>query len=142
MDELADDERGVSEATGVAILIGMTVVVTATVGLNVLVASEADTGPPSANFSYDYIESGSTLIITHTRGDEFPASDLVIAGPDTETTWAQTANVNASAPIGPGDKTQLSSANAYGADVKSTTVITIYYARSGNRTQLSQWSDE
>ncbi len=141
MQPWTGDERGVTEATGVAILVGMTVIVTATVGLNVLVVAEDDTGP-NANFSYDHVEENSVLIVTHVRGDEFPAGDLVIEGPDEQTTWAATASVNESSPVGPGDVTQLSKNNAYGDFVRTSTPITIYYDRDGNRTRLSRWPQE
>ena len=139
MGALADDERGVSEATGVAILVGMTIVVTATVGLNVLVVTEEDDGPPSAEFSYDHVESSSALLITHVRGDEFPAGDLVIAGPRAETTWAAVSGVNETTVVGPGSVAQISKGNEYGRPVSKSTTVHVYYEREGNRTELSQW---
>lgn len=142
MDQLADDERGVSESTGIAILIGMTIVVTATVGLNVLVVDEADAGPPTANFTYDYVQQSSALVITHARGDEFPAGELLIEGPDSEVTWATAARVNESTTVGPGDIVQISEGNAYGERVSNAKTIRIYHATGGNRTQLSRWPEQ
>ena len=140
MDELAEDTRGVSEAAGVVILVGMTVIATTTVGFYVLVVDSADAGPPDANFSYDYREESSALLITHARGDEFPAGELVIEGPDSEVTWAAVAGSNETRSIGQGDTVQISQGNEYGQPVRQSNSIRIYHANNGTRTQLSEWS--
>lgn len=139
MDEFVGDERAVSESAGVAILVGITILVTATVGLNVLVAEDDGPDRPGANFSYDHVSSGGTLIITHVEGDEFPASELVIEGENAETTWSETANVPESEAIGPGDRTQISGENSYGQSVTQSDTIRIVHERGENRTQLSEW---
>lgn len=140
MDGLGDDERAVTESAGVAILVGITIIVTATVGLNVLVVSEQDRDGAHANFSYDHVDSNGALIITHVEGDEFPASELIIEGENAETTWAAAANVNETESIGPGDIVQISRDNSYGKPVRKTSTIRIFHEQSGNRTQLSEWS--
>jgi hypothetical protein len=118
-----------TEMHGVAILIGLTILVTATVGINVLVVQEQDTGPPDANFSYEYIESNSILLITHERGSEFPAGRLTIKGPDASVTWAEAAGTNESTMIGPGDLVQVSDSNAYGERVGKSTPISVVYTK-------------
>jgi len=136
-----DGTRGMSESIGIALLIGMTVVVTAVVGLNVLVLSEDDSGPPQANFSYDYVSEAGLLIVTHARGDELQASNVEFEGPGERVTWAQLANRNETAMIGEGDVVQLGSENAYDQQVSGGDTIEIYYNESGNRTRLSRWTE-
>ncbi|QGA82909.1 type IV pilin [Halomicrobium sp. LC1Hm] len=136
------DERAISESTSVAILVGITVVVTASVGLNVLVADSQETGPPSANFSYDHIEQSNTLIVTHDRGDELEAGQIHFVGADQDTTWAAAAETNETSTVGQGDIVQLSENNAFGTPVTSSTEIEVQYVYEGNRTTLDEWPSE
>jgi hypothetical protein len=114
-----------TEMHGIAILIGLTILVTASVGLNVLIVQEEDSGKPDAEFSYEYIESQSLLLITHEGGDEFPAGDIRIEGPDASTTWAEAAGNNESVMIGEGALIQLSDSNAYGERVGESAPIKV-----------------
>ena len=133
---LGDDTLAMSESIG----IGLLVVVTAVVGLNVLVVAEQDDGgAPQANFTYDYVSESELLIVTHSRGDELQAGNIEFRGPGENTTWAELANRNETAPIGPGAVVQLGSQNAYDRRVSSGDTITIYHNASGNRTQLDRW---
>ena len=139
MGRFSSDTAGMSESIGVAALIGLTLLVTAIVGLNVLVIDD-DTGGPQANFTYDYVSQNELLIVTHQRGDEFQAGDLELEGPAATVTWAELANREPDAMVGPGDLAQLSSGNAYARRVSARDTITIYHNASGNRTQLDQWN--
>lgn len=140
MGRFSTDTAGMSESIGVAVLIGMTILVTAMVGLNVLVAEEDDTDGPQANFTYDYVGDSELLIVTHQRGDELPAGKIEFHGPDAKASWAELANREPSARVGPGDITQLSSGNPYGQRVSARDTITVYYNASGNLTTLSRWN--
>jgi hypothetical protein len=136
-------DRGVSEFAGVAILIGVTVLVTASVGVCVLVAEERTTGPPGANFSYEYIDQSSVLLVTHERGDTFDAGNLTIRSGSTEVTWTTLAGSNETAPVGPGSTVQLSSSNASGENVnQGDNVRVVYTPGTGNETVLSRWRDQ
>ena len=128
-----------SESIGIALLVGMTVVVTAVVGLNVLVVDEDAGQGPQANFTYDYVDENELLLVTHSRGDELEAGRIEFRGPGENVTWAQLAGRTETAMVGPGDIAQLSEENEYNRRVSSGDTITIYYNRSGNRTQLDQW---
>ncbi|MFY4811993.1 type IV pilin [Haloarcula sp. AONF1] len=139
MGQFRTETVGMSETIGVAVLVGLTLLVTAMVGLNVLVIEDDDGGGPQANFSYDYVEDNELLIVTHARGDEFEAGNVEFEGPSRTVTWAQVANREPDAMIGPGDIAQLSSGNAYQRRVGARDTITIYHNASGNRTQLDQW---
>ncbi|MFC6865442.1 type IV pilin N-terminal domain-containing protein [Halomicroarcula sp. GCM10025817] len=138
---LRTDTLGMSEAIGVAVLIGLTITVTAMVGVNVLVLSgEDDGGVPQANFTYDHVEGSGLLIVTHAGGDELEAGNIEFRGRGNNATWAELANRNETATVGPGDITQLGSGNAYGQSVQRDDRIAIYLNRSGNRTKLSEWN--
>ena len=139
MGQFRTETVGMTEGIGVAVLIGLTLLVTAMVGLNVLVIDDDDGGGPQANFSYDYIADSQALIVTHERGDEFEAGNVDIQGPDTRVTWAEVAGREPAATVGPGDVVQLSNGSAYQRQVGARDTITIYHNTSGNRTQLDQW---
>lgn len=139
---LRTDTLGMSESIGVAVLIGLTITVTAMVGLNVLVFSvNDDAGGPQANFTFDYVEENSALIVTHAGGDELQAGNIEIRGPDSTVTWADVAGQEETATVGPGDITQLSANNAYGDSVIRGDNVTVYLTRDGNRTRLGRWEE-
>jgi len=139
MDGFRRDERAVTESTGVVILVGITIVVTGLVGLNVLIDTNEDPSGPHANFSYDYVDGNGALIITHVEGDAFPAGDIVIEGDEAETTWAEAGSIDESEEVGPGDIVQISEGNSYGERVTDRSTVRLYYEQGENRTQLSEW---
>lgn len=135
-----DDDRAVSEAAGVAILLVFTLAITASVGVSVLFVDEEAGGEPRANFTYDYIDDASVLLVTHDRGDPIAAGNLTIRGPNgANATWAALAGTeNGSELVEPGDTVQLSGNNAYGDSVSRGDTIRVYYAPpGGNETLLS-----
>lgn len=137
----AQRDRGVTEFAGVAILVAVTVLATASVGIYVLAVDEDAGGPPQANFSYQYIDGSSVLIITHDRGDTFAAGNLTVRSSRTEAPWEALAGTNETAPIGPGATVQISSNNAYGQAVRGGDNVRIVYdPDQGNETVLSRWT--
>ena len=136
----SQDTRGMSESIGMGLLVGMTVIVTAVVGLNVLVVEEDSSGGPQANFTYDYVAENELLIVTHSRGDSLEAGRIEFRGPGDNVTWARLANRNESELVDPGAVAQLGEENAYDRRVSGRDIITIYYNESGNLTRLDQWS--
>lgn len=138
-----DGDRAMSESIGIGLLVVMTVVVTAVVGVNVLVVGEGDDGSaPQANFTYDYVEDSGLLLVTHSRGDAIQSGRIEFEGPRREAraNWSELASLNRSELVEPGDIAQLGEDNAYGRRVGSSETITVYYNESGNRTQLDQWN--
>ncbi len=135
-------DRGMSESIGIGLLVGMTVVVTAVVGMNVLVVTDdGGNGVPEANFTYDYSGENGLLLVTHSRGDPIQAGNLEFEGPRGEPTanWSQLANTNRTAEVDEGSIVQLGEGNAWGQRVGSSDTITVYYNGSGNRTALDRW---
>jgi hypothetical protein len=129
-----------SESIGIGLLVGMTVVVTAVVGLNVLVVDEDAGGAVEANFTYDYVSESELLIVTHSRGDDLRAGSVEFRGPGENVTWAQLSGRNESAMVSPGDVTQLGAENDYDRRVSGGDRIRVYYNESGSRTQIEEWS--
>lgn len=134
------DDRAVSEATAMAILVGFTVLVTASVGISVLVLDAGDGSTVSANFSFDYRSGDAMMLLSHERGDEIPAGELVIEGEPGAVTWAELAGTGPNETVGPGDLVQLSDASAWGAPVSRGDRVEIYHVTdAGNRTLLDAW---
>jgi FlaG/FlaF family flagellin (archaellin) len=137
------DERGVSEFAGVAILITMTILVTASVGMFVLVSDTEDTeGPPDANFTFQYFSDSSSVIITFERGEEIAAQNITVQGREASATWAQLARMNGSRTVGPGAAVQISRRNAYGESVaRDDRIRIIYSGLNGTTAKLDSWND-
>jgi hypothetical protein len=141
MGPQARADRGVSEFAGVAILVSVTILVTASIGVFVLVVDTEAGGPPDANFSFRYIDSSSALIVTHDRGDAVTAGNLTVRSEVASARWDELAGTNETALVGPGDSVQVSSSNAYGANVsRRETVRVVYTPTDGNETVLERWN--
>ncbi|WP_436924648.1 type IV pilin [Halosimplex amylolyticum] len=133
-------ERAVSEFTGVAILVAITLLVTGSVGLFVLVDPGSDERGPNANFTFQYIDQSSVLIVTHDRGDSFDAGNLSIRSRGTTVTWAALANTENTTVVAPGSTVQLSRRNAFGERVSSGgKAVVLYRPPVGNETVLEKW---
>lgn len=138
---LDDDTVAMSESIGIGILVGMTIVVTAVVGVNVLVVQEGDDdGITQANFTWDYQEDSALLLVTHSRGDALEAGRVTFESRTSSATWAELASLNETASVEPGDIAQLGESNEWGSGVSSSDTITVYYNESGNQTQLDRWN--
>jgi len=137
---VGNDERAVSESMGVVILVGFTLLVTATVGISVLFVQDGDSGGPTANFTFDHNAQSASMLVVHERGDSFAAGSLVVESGPNRVTWAEVANTGANETIGPGQAIQLSSNSAWGQSVQSGSTVEIYHAPGdGNRTLLDSW---
>jgi len=133
-------DRGVSEFTGVAILVAITLLVTGSVGLFVLVDPGSDSGGPNANFTFQYLDSSSVLIVTHDRGDNFTAGNLTLRSSERSVLWSDLANSPTNRTVSPGATVQLSRRNAYGRPVSTGSNISVVYTPpGGNETVLDRW---
>lgn len=141
---LTPDDSAVSELTAVVTLLVIAAVMIAAVGINVMFVDSDRQQGPEASFTFDYIQEQSTLIVTHDSGEAIRAGDLLIRGPDTEATWAQTnTQVNPSTLIGPRNSTQIGRRNdAWGSRVRSNDRIQVLYsnATAGVEYTLGNWN--
>jgi hypothetical protein len=132
-------ERGVSEGAGVAVLVLFTVLVTASVGINVLFLDDSPDGI-HANFSFEYRQEGGYLTVTHAEGQDLNGSNLYFEGADANASWAELAGANGSITVTQGDIVRLSDGNAYGQRIAPRDTIEVVYIDNGNRTVLDTWS--
>lgn len=137
-----DDQRGVTinNSTAVATLLLFTVVIGGSLGAAVLFAPEEDTGPPTGNFSYQYFDSNSALIVTFEEGDSFEAGEVLLSNGNTNATWAAVAQMNNSTALTSGDTIQLSRGSAFGTSIISTDTVTIYWTGGNETIKLDEWS--
>jgi len=138
------DDRGVSEMTAVVTLVGVAFVLVASVGISAFVFSEGDAGPPQANFTYDYIDQASALVITHDRGDEIRSGDLYVSGSDSNVTWAALAGSDESVLVTPGDAVQVSEGSAFGEPVRSSSRLQLVFhnATLNQSAVISRWNGD
>lgn len=141
---LTPDDSAVTELTSVLTLLVIAAVIIAAVGINVAFVDAERQQGPEAQFSFDYVQEQSTLIITHESGAAIRAGDLLIRGPDTEATWARTnTQVEGSTLIGPFNSTQIGRRNdGWGSRVRSNDRIQVLYANTteGIEYTLGNWN--
>jgi hypothetical protein len=139
MTELGDD-RGVSEGASIAALVVLTVVVTASVGVGVLFIDSGEENRFNATFSFDHFPQRATLLVTYEGGEELRASNVRIAAPARDVTWAELRDLNGTATLGPGDRAQLNENNPYGARISGDERVVVVYVENENRTVLGAWN--
>lgn len=79
------DDRAVSPVIGVILMVAITVILAAVIGVFVLgLGDQVQETPPNTNFDAEWEENNSNwdLTITHTSGDTVPANELTLVGPD------------------------------------------------------------
>ncbi|MEF8784469.1 MAG: type IV pilin [Haloarculaceae archaeon] len=134
-------DRGVSEGASLAALVLLTVVVTASVGVNVLFLDDDSGGTIEANFSFEHQSQGSYLLVTHEEGSALRSDSVRIKGPDANITWAEAADWNGSREVTRGDLVQLSERSAYGSQVGSRDNIKVLYVyQNGSTKVLDEWN--
>lgn len=136
------DDRAVSELASVLTLVVIAFVIVIAIGASVLFF-QPQSDHPEANFNFEYFDSASTLIVTHGGGDEIPAGDLLIRGPQAQATWAEiNNNMNESSLVGLDDAVQIGRQNAYGERVAASDRVAIVYVNDTlNQTAvLGQWN--
>ena len=128
--------RASSETLGVAVLIGMTLLVTVGLGLGVMLISEQDQ-EQTADISFTFLSD--TLVVVYQDGTERTAGDLYIDGPANNVSWAELDEE-----LGPEDavtqntEVRLNSDTAYGAKPAEEEVFeVIYITEDGQRFVLA-----
>lgn len=143
MPAVAADRRGVSESAGVAALIMITLVATASVGLSVIiVADDGDDG--GSGFSVDFQYSGdlSQLTVFYNGDEEVQAGNIVFDGPSTNVTWAELADVSADEPVAPGDRPVfLNEGSAYGGNVGESDSVRVVYSPPDDEVVTVVWNE-
>ncbi|WP_136687975.1 type IV pilin [Halorhabdus amylolytica] len=138
------DERGVSEMTAVATLVGLAVVLVLGIGINVFLFAPDAGGEPEAEFTFRHIEQTSALIITHEDGDSIPSGDLYVEGEDKSASWTALAGWEDVQPVEPGDVVQVGEGGAYGAPVGPNDRVSVIWRNesvNGSAT-LAQWNGD
>lgn len=138
----SDDERGVtvSDAVATGTIIFMAVALTAGLGFAVITDAGA-TGPPEANFTFQYFGENGALIVTHDRGDAIRAGNLVLSNGETAESWATVAATNNSTLIGSGDTIQLSQRSAFGAPIETEDRVEVRWVTENQTVVLETWRD-
>jgi hypothetical protein len=140
---LSTDSRGISEGTGVAVLVVITVVATASVGMTVTLLSNEDTGAYGAQFTFDYSEDLQQLLIFYDSGDPLRAGSIHISGPANDVTWAELEGIEPDTMVEPSNiPTRLSDSNAYGSKVSAEDFVEIRYVpESGDEGESGEDSE-
>lgn len=127
--ELQASGRGTSETLGVVVLVLVTVVTTASVGLSVTLLQESEEG--GASFEFDHQENIQSVLISYTSGDELVAGNIVIEGPGGTVTWAEESQVGPDEMVEPGPPGNvavvLGEGTEYGTAVGAEATIEIRY---------------
>lgn len=91
-----EDNRAVSPVIGVILMVAITVILAAVIGVFVLdIGNSVADAPPSAQFSVDYADDGSSVNITHEGGDTVDTDDIyVTVDGDTEDDTSSTITVD------------------------------------------------
>lgn len=141
-DSAGHDDRGVSEMVAVVTLVAVAFILVAGVGISAFVFSADDAGPPQANFSYNYLDQASALLITYEQGDQLWSGDVYVSGSDNNATWTALAGANESIAVTPGDAVQIGEAGAYGAPIRSSSRIEIVWRNTtlNESAVISRWS--
>lgn len=85
---LGRSDRAVSESMGVAALIGITVVVTLSLGIGVLFV-EGDDSQADLEFNFIYSDAMSQLTIQYQDDEELPVGEVYVHGPANNLSWAE-----------------------------------------------------
>jgi len=136
------DERGVSEMTAVATLVGLAVVLVLGIGINVFLFAPDDAGEPEAEFTFRHIEQTNALIVTHEEGDPIPSQDLYVEGEDTSASWTALAGWDEPRPVEAGDVVQAGEGGAYGTPIGPNDRVSVVWRNesvNGSAT-LAQWN--
>ncbi len=141
------DIRGVSEGAGVAVLVIMTVVATASVGMTVTLVMDEDEGPFGAEFTFDHSEDLGQLLIFYDSGDELRAGSIHIADDTNEVTWAEIEGMEPDEMVEPSNiPARLTSDNAWGESVSADDFVEIRYIPDDDdddaeEVVLATWND-
>lgn len=132
--------RAVSEALGVAVLIGMTLMVTVALGAGVMLIADQE-AERSADIGFTHL--GDRLVINYNDGTERRAGDLYVDGPANNLSWAELSDqLGAEDTVQEGSFLEVGPNTAYGSSVAETdTFDIVYFSQSGQRFVLATWNE-
>jgi len=136
-----ETDRGVSDAAGVAVLLLVTVAVTASVGLGVLTDDGTDDSF-DAEFEFDHLENSEALLVTRSGGsEELRAGDLYVDGPENNVSWAALSELGPADNVSQGQVVQVRESNAYGSAVGEDDTVEVVYAPPANESGVvARWN--
>jgi len=138
MRTIADDDRAVSETTGVAVLILIMVVTTVSVGLSVIIVD--DEGESDFDVRFQYSSDLAQMTLFYEGEEEISAGDIVVQGPANNVTWAELADVESGTTVSPGDRPVfLNDVSAYGSNVGENDVIRVTYNPANGESVTRTW---
>jgi len=137
---MRDRSRAVSEAMGVGVLIGMTVLITASLGAGVLLISDGPQGEQSAEIDFNLLSN--RLAVVYEDDQPRAAGKLFLQGPDNNVSWAELDQSREPADaVESGSAIFLGPDTAYGANVGPTDrVEVIFITEQGERVVLATWT--
>jgi len=138
--ESAPDSRGVSETLGLAVLVGMTVFVTAALGVGVMLTAEQEQ-KPTAEIDFNYLSN--RLAIVYEDDQPRQADRLFIEGPDNNVSWAELDEAAAPADMIDGGTAVFAGPDtAYGASVgENDRIEVVFITDEGERVVLATWNE-
>lgn len=138
----ARDSRAVSEAMGVGVLIGITVLVTLSVGAGVILTEGNEDGS-ELEFNFIYSAELSQLTIQYLDDDDLSAGDVYVDGPANNVTWAELVGVDDDEPLTAVDTVFVHDRSAYGTNVDDDDFFRIVHAPEGDGSAvLAQWNED
>jgi hypothetical protein len=139
---VSGDGRAVSESAGVATLVVITVVATASVGLSVVIFADDGDGT-GFSVEFQYSSDLAQLTVFYNGDGEVRAGDIVVDGPGNNVTWAELADVPPDEPVAPGSRPVfLNKAGPYGNDVGGNDVIRVVHAPPDGETTTAVWNEQ
>lgn len=139
---MGSTDRAVSESAGVAALIVITVVATASVGLSALVVNNDNAGDSGFSVEFQYSTNLAQLTIFHNGEGPVEAGNVIISGPNGNVTWAELAEIGAEDTVEPGDQPVfVSESSPYGAEVAESDTISVIYENPDGETVTLTWNE-
>lgn len=136
---LRRDRRGVSEAAGVGVLIGLTVLIVALLGVGVLLTA-GDEGQ-HLEFQYEYQDELNQLTIIYQDDDELAAGDVYVDGPANNVTWAELAEIDPDQSITEINTVFVQNVGAYGTIVHDDDYFRIVHSPEGESADvIGEWN--
>ena len=124
-----------------AALVFITVLVTASVGMSVLVGMDDGPGEIEGEFRFEQLDD--RLIISYERGPELTAGTLYADGPHNNVSWAAVAEIEDDDTVTVGDTIQIGALNVYGSDIDPDDDIEmVYLTPEGERVVIDRRFDE